>query len=242
MKFHFLGTGNAFGHGGRRRSHYLWEGSLTLLIDASYDALAGLRSIGRDVSSIDIIFLSHLHPDHFMALPQFALENYYAIKSDECIPVYGPVGTEDMIHNATKFFFNDEVTEHLTDLYEFHEIGPGKEITWEAGTLKTLDADHTGNARMQIIQMDEVSLGYTGDTGMIEKALHELFSADFTITEASSGNHQIPQHLTLHELLEFEIPNTSRVYISHVGESTLAMSNQVEPPLYMSYDGLVIDL
>ena len=62
MDFYFLGTGNAFGHGGRRRSHYYWEGSSSLMIDAGYDAMSGLRSIGKNIS--DNLFFGYLKKNY----------------------------------------------------------------------------------------------------------------------------------------------------------------------------------
>ena len=32
---------------------------------------------------IDTIFISHNHPDHFMAIPQFSLEDFYVIKRQD---------------------------------------------------------------------------------------------------------------------------------------------------------------
>jgi ribonuclease BN (tRNA processing enzyme) len=211
-----------------------------LLIDASYDALAGLRSVGKTISDIDEIYLSHLHPDHFMALPQFALENYYVIKKSETIPVYCPSDSVDLISRACALFFNEEVTEHLGELFDFIELGPGKTVTTDAGRLQTYEADHTGNARMQKITLDEVTLGYTGDTGFLPDVFTKLLQADFTITEASSGKNYIPHHTTLQQLIDHPIDDTKRVYVSHVGETTLQMREEIKPPLFLAEDGLTI--
>ena len=242
MDFYFLGTGNAFGHGGRRRSHYLWMGKQNWLIDASYDALSGLRSIGKTVMDIDTIFISHLHPDHYMALPQFALENYYVIKKKDKIPLFLPEEGKKAVYEATELFFNEEIVGHLDDLYDFIEIGVNKSIDLRYGSLETLPAQHSGNGRMQIIEKEGIKLGYTGDTSMNEEYFTRLLESDFVISEASTGSHNIPDHITLAELMKMDNPNETPIYISHVGESTIAMKGMIKPPLFMTKDGMKISV
>lgn len=239
-KFTFLGTANAFGHGGRRRSHYLWEGTEKWLIDASYDALSGLRSLDYIVGDLDKIFISHLHPDHYMALPQFALENKYALKSDKTIDVYGPIEVEETIVSATSFFFDENVQEHIHDLFNFIEVGENEYREFPGGSLETLPAEHSGNARMQIITMEDKSVGYTGDTAYVEDSFRQLLDCDITITEASSASHPIPKHTTLDELLAKEFDDDKRIYISHIGHDVLDREDDINPPYYLANDGMEI--
>ena len=241
MDFYFLGTGNAFGHGGRRRSHYYWEGSSSLMIDAGYDAMSGLRSIGKNISDVNMIFISHLHPDHCLGLPQFVLEDFYVLKKEEPIEVFGPKGLKNLVIDYIKKFYNPEVLSHMEKLYIFEEVGPDEIKKFEQGKLETFKADHEGNARMQRITLDDVKLGYTGDTGFIPNIFDEMLKADFTITEASSGRNRIPHHTNVLDLLNHDIPKNKFVYLSHVGESTIEMRNEIIRPLILTEDGMKIN-
>ena len=70
----FIGTGDAFGAGGRRQAAILLrvpEGSL--LLDCGTTTLTGLAALGIPRDSIGTIAISHFHADHFGGIPSFLL-------------------------------------------------------------------------------------------------------------------------------------------------------------------------
>ena len=70
MHLDFLGTGDAFGSGGRFNTCFLVERSeASLLIDCGASSLIAMRRFGVDPNSIAAILISHLHGDHFGGLP-----------------------------------------------------------------------------------------------------------------------------------------------------------------------------
>lgn len=242
VKLTFLGTANAFGHGGRRRSHYLLEGSTKALIDAGYDTLSGLRSVGLTVSDIDYIFLSHLHPDHYLGLPQMALENYFVIKRREPIYVYCPPGTRELISKITGMLYDEIIQNHIDELFQFVEFGINELVSFKHGKVATFQAQHSGNARMQIITFENRKIGYTGDTAYLPDIFSKILEADITITEASSASHPIPDHTTLNQLIEADFPLDKRIYISHVGESVINHRDMIEKPLILAEDGMIVEI
>src|SRR5882724_4786828 len=65
-----LGSGDAFGSGGRLNSAYLVESpGATFMVDCGTTVLQGLKRSGVDPARIDFICLSHLHGDHFGGVP-----------------------------------------------------------------------------------------------------------------------------------------------------------------------------
>ena len=77
MNVRFLGSGDAFGSGGRFQTciQVSSEGSdaAHLLVDCGASSLVAMKRYGVETSDIDAIVLSHLHGDHFGVLPFFIL-------------------------------------------------------------------------------------------------------------------------------------------------------------------------
>ena len=242
VDLYFLGTGNAFGHDGRHTSSYLILTEKKILLDAGFSTFALLRNIGFTVDDIDVILLSHLHPDHYMFIPQIALEDYHVIKRSRKLPIYGPEGTEKKIRDLTAIMYKPEITEHLSNLFLFYEFGPNQEFIVPGGKVETLPAIHSPEARMQIIKVDGKKIGYTGDSALLLDSFDKLLSCDLVITEASSYGHKIPNHTSFLELLSLNISTDKKIYLSHIGDSVIAHRDKIKPPFYLSHDGLKVVL
>ena len=64
-----------------------------ILLDLGNGALGALHRYA-DPLAIDAVFLSHLHPDHFMDLcGYYVLRKYHPTGPRPAIPVWGPAGT-----------------------------------------------------------------------------------------------------------------------------------------------------
>ena len=75
MKLTVIGCGDAFGSGGRFNTCFMIDtASKRLLLDCGASSLVALKAQKIDLNSIDDVMLSHLHGDHFGALPFFLLD------------------------------------------------------------------------------------------------------------------------------------------------------------------------
>lgn len=69
MRLQFLGSGDAFGSGGRFNTCFLVEDVTdAFLIDCDASSLIAMRKYGIDPNRVDTVFISHLHNDHFRGL------------------------------------------------------------------------------------------------------------------------------------------------------------------------------
>ena len=238
----FLGTSNAFGHDGRHTACLLLSGSHNILVDAGYSVLSAVRANFQPFPKIDAILISHIHPDHFMGLPQMVLEDYYVIKRDYSIPVFGPKGLAQKVLDLVNIMYSDELAAHVNVLFKFHESNPGEKFEIPGGSVETLEAAHGGNARMQIINFEGKTIGYSGDTSFLEHSINRLLDCDLTILESSSFDHPIPDHITAKHLVDLSFPADKIIYLTHLGEGVRRNQGEIKPPLYIADDGMRITL
>ena len=92
MNITFLGTGDAFGSGGRLQTCIALHASIGILIDCGATALIGMKRYGIDPQSIDVVVLSHLHGDHFAGLAYLIRETQIAAARTRPLTIVGPPG------------------------------------------------------------------------------------------------------------------------------------------------------
>lgn len=103
-----LGTGspapvmNRFGPG-----VLVEAGGRKLLIDAGRGGTQRLRQAGLALGQVDAVFLTHLHSDHVVGLPDLWLTGWlevpYANRKGAFV-VYGPAGTQNLMDGLTRAF------------------------------------------------------------------------------------------------------------------------------------------
>src|SRR4030081_3021314 len=76
MRLQFLGSGDAFGSGGRLNTCFHLERAAhgNVLIDCGATSMVAIRKEQVDPNGISTVLVSHLHGDHFGGLPFFLLD------------------------------------------------------------------------------------------------------------------------------------------------------------------------
>ena len=87
----FLGSGDAFGSGGRDQTCiYVDSPDFRFLIDCGASGLISMKRWGVSPSAVDAILLTHLHGDHFGGIPFFILEAQLISKRTKPLVIAGP--------------------------------------------------------------------------------------------------------------------------------------------------------
>mgnify|MGYP003700590885 CR=1 FL=1 len=106
MKVRFLGSGDAFGSGGRLNTcFHVTSGAGTFLIDCGATALPAMRAAGIDRNAIDTILITHFHADHFGGVPFFILDAQFFAKRTAPLTIAGPEGLRDWYVRALETAF-----------------------------------------------------------------------------------------------------------------------------------------
>ena len=82
-------------------------GTETLLFDAGRGCLQRLQQLAIPYSKINALFLTHLHSDHLVGLPDLWLTGWLVSERKVPLKVFGPSGSTDMVNNLRKAFAFD---------------------------------------------------------------------------------------------------------------------------------------
>lgn len=82
-------------------------GSETLLFDAGRGCLQRLQQINVSYGKIDALFLTHLHSDHTVGLPDLWLTGWLISRRTIPLNVFGPSGTNEMMNYLRKAYSFD---------------------------------------------------------------------------------------------------------------------------------------
>ena len=79
-------------------------GSQTLIFDAGRGALQRLMQTGSDFGAVNAVFLTHLHSDEVVGLPDLWLTGWLLSGRETPLPLYGPAGTAAMASHLRQAF------------------------------------------------------------------------------------------------------------------------------------------
>jgi ribonuclease BN (tRNA processing enzyme) len=187
----FLGTGNFLAPAGRYWNSFVLDG--TILVEPCPTSLPHLRIVGLQARDLDVIAISHFHPDHTFGWPFLLLELVESAMRDgaRIQHVVGPPGVEQFLRDMCELGSIPnvlEAAEHFLDLRYVEVDG-----TWqEAGPLRfrAIEVDHVPYLRCFgfLFERGERIVGYSGDTQPCP-GLSELAGAADALVLECNGAH-----------------------------------------------------
>jgi ribonuclease BN (tRNA processing enzyme) len=132
-----------------------------LVLDLGNGALGGLQR-HIELTAVDAVVLSHLHPDHCLDLCGLYVAQRYspAFKDRVRIPVYGPNGTGERMARAYDITA-PEGMQHEFDFRELRDRQPVRIGPFRFTPHKVLHLTESYGIR---VEADHEVLAYTGDT------------------------------------------------------------------------------
>jgi ribonuclease BN (tRNA processing enzyme) len=239
----FVGSGDAFGSGGRFQACILvTTDTFRVLLDCGATSLMALKHFGIDPGQIDAIVISHYHADHFGGIPLLILDGQFS-RRDRPLAILGPGDVERRLVTAMEIAFPGSSTAARRFPVSFHELHTGTETKVGEASVLTLIADHTPGSDAVVVQLSigERRIGYTGDTAWAASLPRLSEGADLLICEAYTWEKAVPYHLSYSTLSDRRRELApKRMVLTHLGPEMLA--HLPESKEETAWDGLKIAL
>lgn len=218
MRLTVLGSSGT--HPGPERvcaAHLLEHDGYRLLLDCGNGALSNLLRL-TDVSAVDQVLLSHLHPDHFADL--YGL--YYALRfapgGPLSVPLAGPAGTPEFV---TRILSDDAET--FAQRLPFTPVAAGQRLELGPFTVTLHAAAHPVEALASRIEAGGRVLAYSGDSGPTPALVDCARDADLFLCDATwtTGEHPPDVHCTGAEAGRLAAQaGAARLWCTHVAPET----------------------
>ena len=239
-----LGSGDAFGSGGRLNSAYLVESAgATFMVDCGMTVLQGLKRSAIDPERIDFVCLSHLHGDHFGGIPFLFMDYLYESRRTRPLTIYGPPGTEQSVMALFSALYQRQSLDPLPYPVSFVEIGhPGRTVV-QGVTLEAFAVPHVSELVCYGFRFEVAgrTIVYSGDTGWTDDLIARTRDVDLFICECSTFETQLDIHISYPEIAGRAARLTCRrLLLSHLGSEPLRRRSEIT--LDLAEDGMVISL
>ena len=243
MEITFVGSGDAFGSGGRFQTCIrLRAEGRTALVDCGATSMTAMRAQGVDPGEVSTVVVTHLHGDHFGGLPFLVLDGQFRGRTAP-LTVLGPVGTRDRLHVAMEALYPGSTGVRRRFEVEVVELdGAGGARREGPLTVRSWEVDHPSGAPALAVRVDAggYAFGYSGDTAWTPALAAAADGADVFACEAYTWDQPVRYHLDYRTLREHagELA-AGRLVLTHMGPKMLARLREAEHPA--AVDGLVLD-
>jgi len=181
MRLDVLGAGPAYTDklGAAGASYLMRAGSTAIVLDLGQGSFPRLAAT-LEPSSVDAVFVSHLHPDHFIDL--VAMRHYlrWQFEPERHVRVIAPTGLAgriDALHDEPGFTAATLDVEPIPDEVA---VGPLR--------IQAIRVTHTADSHaFRVSLADGPGLVYTGDCGRARDVEPLIVPGDWLLSEVSFG-------------------------------------------------------
>ncbi len=242
MQLRFIGCGDAFGSGGRFNTCFqVMSPSATVLIDCGASSMVALRKWGVDPNTIDAVFITHLHGDHFGGLPFLILDAQLVSRRARPLTIAGPPGLRARLAQAMEVFFPGSSGIAQKFALDVVELAPDAPATVGAVSVLPMQVKHPCGAPPLALRLtiDGRSVAYTGDTEWTEALVPVAQDVDLFIAEAYFHDRKVRFHLDLDTVLaHLDVLRPKRMILTHMSPDMLG--RDLAGRFEVAEDGMVV--
>jgi len=243
LRLTFLGSGDAFGSGGRLQTCLCLEGpGGRALLDCGATALVAMKRAGVDPSTVGWVLVTHLHGDHFGGIPFLVLDGQFGRRETPLI-VAGPPGAGARVPAAMETLFPGSSRAARRFETELMELAPRVATGVGPLTVTAFPVEHASGAPSLALRVEWGGkvVAYSGDTEWCEALAEAGRGADLFVCEAYTFERRIRYHLD-HATLARHLARIGarRVILTHLGPEMLA--RRADAVAECADDGLVVEI
>lgn len=204
-----------------------------------------LNAQNIDPSIVGLVFLSHLHGDHYGALPNLLLQREYLDVAKSSLKIAGPPGFPKRLQQLTEAMFPGAWRDRWSFPLELIELEPEQETNVMGRIIKTVPVNHYAglepSTAMRIATCGKV-IAYSGDTGWNESLIGISQGSDVFLCDCNDRHDELFEgHLSYETIRKKRDQiSTKRLIITHLGPEMIGQ--KVNLDIEVAYDGQVVPL
>ncbi len=247
MRLTIIGSGDAFGSGGRFNTCLLVEAEgKRILLDCGASTPVALKARGIDPATIDGVLLSHLHGDHFGGLPFLLLDFHFLGRRETPFSIAGPPGTRERLDAACEVFFPRSSQNKWRFALNVSEIAPGVAAEFLGFAVTTAEVIHFSGAPSTAVRLSAGgrTLAYSGDTQWTDALIKIADGADLFLCECYDYERDLSGHMSW-AILRTKLAGlkAQKIMITHMNPSMLANTDEARAAgVLVAEDGLILEL
>ena len=244
MRLQFLGSGDAFGSGGRFNTcfHLTRKQGGNVLIDCGATSMVAIRKWRVDPNEVSTVLVTHLHGDHFGGLPFFLLDAQLVSRRTAPLTLAGPPGFEARLMTIMEAMFAGSTKVERRFVLTIRELALHERAEIDGLHVTPYLMKHYSGAPSYALRVETESkvLTYSGDTEWVDELIPAGRGADLFICEAYFFDKVMKFHIdymTLTKHLAEIAPK--RTIVTHMSAELLGRQGEIA--LEAAHDGLVVE-
>lgn len=245
MKITIIGSGDAFGTGGRFNTClHVEAGGERMLLDCGSSSMVALNKAGIARNGLSTLLFTHFHGDHFGGLAAFLLDAQFVSRRREPLVIAGPVGVEHRTRHALDADFPGAATNAWRFPITYVEVTPEQPAALAGIAITAFPMVHderAGPCQGYRLGAGGKLFAFSGDTAWTDALIPLADGADALLIECYAYDIRLANHLDYTSLAEHRAElNTPRIILTHMGANMLAHTEPL--PEERAHDGMVITL
>lgn len=237
----FLGSGDAFGSGGRYQACLMLSGGGgNVLLDCGATSLTAMKRFGVDSSSVETVLISHLHGDHFGGLPFLILDGQFS-RREAPLRIAGPPTIEDRVTATMEALFPGSSGVQRRFAVEYRELPAKERIAVGSAAITAHAVEHASGAPAYGLRVEYGgrTIAYSGDTEWTDELVELASGADVFVCEAYFYDKRVKYHLDYATLkANLDRLQCGRVIVTHMSQTMLERTDEIE--IEAASDGVVV--
>lgn len=244
MRLQFLGSGDAFGSGGRFNTcfHLERSGHGNVLIDCGASSMVAIRKFAVEPNKISTVLVSHLHGDHFAGLPFFLLDAQLVSRRTAPLVLAGPPGLRERLMTIMEAMFAGSTKVERKFALEIRELELHERVELNELAVTPYLMKHYSGAPSYALRVETEGkvLTYSGDTEWVDELIPAGRHADLFICEAYFFDKVMKYHID-YSTLARHLPDIApkRTIVTHMSAELLGRQSEIA--LEAAHDGMVVE-